>query len=171
MNKNKFYNTAEWAVEYALKSGASEAAANLSSVRSLNVTLVNEEIEKLQESNQNSLTLDLYCNNKYSSHSTNDLRKESLEKFIDEAVKMTNYLARDEARNLPDRKYYPGSDIMNMNLDIFDTSFDSLDFKDKFRLIREIYGSIKNKSDKIINVTSYYNDSSSRGIRIHSNGF
>jgi PmbA protein len=171
MNIKNFYNTAEWAVEYALKSGASQAAANLSSVRSLNITLVNEEIEKLQESNQNSLTLDLYCNNRYSSHSTNDLRKDSLEKFIDEAVKMTNYLAKDEARELPDRKYYPGSDIMSINLDISDSSFDSIEFKDKFRLMQEIYESIKNKSDKIINVTSYYNDSSSRGVRIHSNGF
>ncbi|MCX6163221.1 MAG: TldD/PmbA family protein [Ignavibacteriae bacterium] len=164
-------NTAEWAVEYALKSGASEAAANTSSVKSLNITLLNDGIEKLQESNQNSLNLDLYCNNKYSSHSTNDLREDSMKKFIEEAVKMTSYLAKDEARALPEKKFYPDAGVLGQNLDLNDASFASIDFKDKLGLIKKIYETIKGKSDRLINVTSFYNDSMSKGVRVHSNGF
>lgn len=164
-------NTAEWAVEYALKSGATEAASYLANVKSLNLTLLNEKIEKLQESNQNSLSLDLYCNNKYSSHSTNDLREDSLKKFIEEAVKMTNFLAKDDARMLPDKSLYPGKDALNKELELYDASYDSIDFKDKFSFALKLFNSIKGKSDKIINVTSYYNDSMANAYRVHSNGF
>ena len=50
---------AEWAVEYALKSGASEATANVNEVKSLEIILVNDGIEKLQESNQKSIGIEL----------------------------------------------------------------------------------------------------------------
>ena len=135
-------NTAEWAVEYALKSGATEAASYLANVKSLNLSLLNEKIEKLQESNQNSLTLEIYCNNRYSSHSTNDLRKDSLKKFIEEAVKMTNFLAKDDARMLPDKSLYPGRDMLNIELDLYDASYDSIDFKDKLSLAMQLFKSI-----------------------------
>ncbi len=171
MRNINFKDIAEWAVEYALKSGASEASAGMSGVKSLNITLVNDGIEKLQESNQNSLNIDLYCTNKYSTHSTSDIRKDALKKFIDEAVKMTNYLAKDEARTLPDKKYYPDASVFNQNLDMCDSSYNSIDFKHKLRLLQNFYDSIKGKSDKIINITSYYNDSLAKGIKIHSNGF
>ncbi|MCX6158310.1 MAG: TldD/PmbA family protein [Ignavibacteriae bacterium] len=162
---------AEWAVEYALKSGASEATANVNEVKSLEIILVNDGIEKLQESNQKSLGIELYCNNRYSSHSTNDMREDSLKRFIEEAVKMTNYLAKDEARSLPEKKLYPDKDILNRNLELNDSSFSSLDFKSKLGLLQNVYDTIKGKSDKVINVTSYYSDSLAKGVLVHSKGF
>lgn len=164
-------NIAEWAVEYALKSGASEVTASVNGDKSLEIVLVDDAIEKLQESNQKSLTINLYCNNRYSSHSTNDLREESMKKFIEEAVKMTNYLAKDEARSLPDRKYYPEKDLLSRDLELNDSTFNTVEFKNKLDLLKNVYGSIKGKSDKIINVTSYYYDSLSKGTLVHSNGF
>ena len=150
MNKN-LKNTAEWAVEYALKCGATEVTAGVSENKNLNIVLLNDGIEKLQESNQKSLNIDLYCSNRYSSHSTNDLREDSLKKFIEEAVKMTNYLAKDEARALPDRKYYPGKDLLSTNLELSDSGFGSVDFDSKIGLLQKMYKSINGKSDKIIN--------------------
>lgn len=164
-------NIAEWAVEYALKSGASEVTANVNGDKSLEIVLVDDTIEKLQESNQKSLTINLYCNNRYSSHSTNDLREESMKKFIEEAVKMTNYLAKDEARSLPDRKYYPDKNLLSRDLELNDSTFNTVEFENKLDLLKNVYGSIKGKSDKIINVTSYYYDSLSKGVLVHSNGF
>jgi PmbA protein len=164
-------NIAEWAVEYALKSGASEVTASVNGDKSLEIVLVDDAIEKLQESNQKSLTINLYCNNRYSSHSTNDLREESMKKFIEEAVKMTNYLAKDEARSLPDRKYYPDKNLLSRDLELNDSTFNTVEFKNKLDLLKNVYGSIKGKSDKIINVTSYYYDSLSKGVLVHSNGF
>ncbi|MFZ4592047.1 MAG: TldD/PmbA family protein [Ignavibacteria bacterium] len=164
-------NTAEWAVEYALKSGASEATANVSEEKSLEIILVDDGIEKLQESNQKSLSIDLYCNNRYSSHSTNDMREESMKKFIEEAVKMTNYLAKDEARSLPEKRYYPDKELLSRDMELNDSSFNTVEFKNKIELLQNVYSGIKGKSDKIINVTSYYSDSQSKGILVHSNGF
>lgn len=171
MNNKNLSNTAEWAVEYALKCGASEVTAGISENKSLNIVLLNDGIEKLQESNQKSLNIELYCSNRYSSHSTNDLREEPLKKFIEEAVKMTNYLAKDEARSLPEKKYYPKKDLLSMNLELSDTGFNSVDFQNKIGILQKMYESIKGKSDKIINVTSYYYDSVSKGVLVHSNGF
>ncbi len=171
MNNKNLVNTAEWAVEYALKCGATEVTAGVSENKNLNIVLLNDGIEKLQESNQKSLNIDLYCSNRYSSHSTNDLRENSLKKFIEEAVKMTNYLAKDEARSLPDRKYYPNKDLLSMDLELSDSGFSSVDFENKIGLLQKMYNSINGKSDKIINVTTYYYDSISKGVLIHSNGF
>jgi len=168
LSENKI---AEWAVEYALKSGASEVTASVYGEKSLEIILLNDGIEKLQESNQKSLNVDLYCNNRYSSHSTNDLREESMKKFIEEAVKMTKYLEKDEARILPEKKYYPDKSTLGINLELTDSSFSTVDFKDKFELLQKIYDSIKGKSDKVINITSYYYDSQSKESLVHSNGF
>jgi len=171
MRLEKLSNTAEWAVNYALRSGAAEAAGTAADIKSLNLSLVNEEIEKLQESNQNSLTLDLYCEHKYSSHTTNDLREESLKKFISEAVKMTNFLAADEARTLPDTSLYPGAAILSEYLDLNDSAFTSIDFNKKIASAEKIYKSVKGKSDRIINISAGYNDSVYKSVKVHSNGF
>lgn len=171
MSNTNLENAAEWAVEYALKSGASEVTAAVNENKSLEIVLLNDGIEKLQESNEKSLTIDLYCNNRYSSHNTNDLRTDSLKKFIEEAVKMTNYLAKDEARALPDKKYFPDKSTLSMNLDLSDSSFSSVDFGKKIGILQNMYESIRGKSDKIINVTTYYYDSISKGKLVHSNGF
>ena len=82
MGKVNKLELTEWAVDYAIKSGASEAAAKLIKQRDVEVEYRDGMLEKLKESTQNSLSLSIYQDNRYSGHSTNDLRKESLTRFI-----------------------------------------------------------------------------------------
>ena len=82
--------TAEWVMQQAQKRGASEVAVNISNQRQVEIEFRDKKLETLRESIQNSLSIDIYIDQKYSSHSTNDFRKAYLEHFIDEAVKSTD---------------------------------------------------------------------------------
>lgn len=94
---------AKWASDYAIKKGADQTAVNVSNSRNVEVAVRDGDIETLKETTENSLGLYIYLDHKYSGHFTNDLRKESVKKLIDEAVAATKYLSADEFRELPDR--------------------------------------------------------------------
>ena len=89
MNNKERIELAKWAVDYCLKSGADESGIAISNSRDIEIQYRDKKLEKLQESVQNSLNLEIYANHKYSSHSTSDLRKDELKKFI-ENVKRNN---------------------------------------------------------------------------------
>jgi PmbA protein len=80
-----------------------------------------QKLETIRESTENSLSLQIYRNNKYSGHSTNNLNKRQLETFISEAVEATQYLSPDEDRVLPDPSLYPTD--MSKNLKLVDPSY------------------------------------------------
>jgi len=116
MNRKERLELANWAVAQAKKSGANDAAVNIANQRDIEIEYRNRKLDKLKESTQNSLSLSVYANNRYSSHSTNDIKKETLSKFIDEAVAMTKYLTEDPYRTLPDPKYYAGRKDIDLQL-------------------------------------------------------
>ena len=82
MGTKKKLDLAGWAIKSTLKAGADEASASITNQRSVDIEFRDKKLEKLSESTQNSLTLQIYSDHRFSSHTTNDLRKESLEKFI-----------------------------------------------------------------------------------------
>ena len=75
---------ARWAVKRTKKSGAREAAVNVSESRNVTVKFRDGKLEELKESVQSSLSVKVYAKERYSAHSTNDLRKETLEGFLAE---------------------------------------------------------------------------------------
>jgi PmbA protein len=113
--------------------------------------------------------LQIYSDHRYSSHSTNDLRKETLKKFVSEAVAATKYLTEDEFRSLPNPKYYPkGKDV---DLQLLDSSYKNVESSERVKIAQEIEATAMEVSDKIISTTSGYSDTSHESIRVHSNGF
>lgn len=169
MNKNEKIDLINWAMKEALKNGADETAVYFSNSREVEVSYMDKKLEKLKESGKNSLSLDIYIGKKYSSHSTNDIRKESLAKFIEEAVASTKYLSPDEYRGLPDPKYYPQTAADD--LELFDPAQKILGTEERTRIAKELEESASKVSDKIISVTSSFYDSFSNSLQIHSNGF
>jgi len=169
MNNKERLDLAQWATEYALTSGADEASVSISNRREIEIEFRDKKLEKLKESTQNSLSLNIYAQNRYSGHSTNDLRKDSLSKFIDEAVASTKYLTKDEYRSLPDPKYYPKK--LEGDLKICDRSYDKIESANRVKMAAEIEAAAMAQSDQIISTTSGYSDVYSEGVRIHSNGF
>lgn len=169
MTKEEKYKLAEWAMDFALNNGAQETGVTISDSQSSSVEVREKKIDKLEQANQNGLTIRLFVDKKYSVHSTNRLKKDELMRFISEGIAGTRYLSEDEFRTLPDPSLYftgVGDDLKN-----FDDSFATLDPRKKidtaFSAEDEVYG----KDERIISVTANYYDGMEGRVMVTSNGF
>lgn len=169
MTSKESLELARWAVEQARKQGAKDVAADVFSNRSVEVEVRAGKLEKLQEAARHGLGLSVYADQRFSSHQTNDLRPDSLTRFIGEAVAMTRYLAQDPFRALPDPKYYAGREKRDLNL--VDAGQEKVDTAERVRRAKAIEASATAESGKIISVTASCRDSFSRSVKVHSNGF
>jgi PmbA protein len=169
MKRQERLDLAEWIKDLTLKQGADEVSVFLNNRREIEIEFRDKKLEKLKESVQNRLSLDVYTGNRFSGHSTNDLRRDTLRDFVAEAVAATKYLTKDEYRSLADPKFYPkgkGPDIK-----INDPDYGKIESADRVRMAADIEKSAMAKSDKIISTTAWYSDTHSEFVQIHSNGF
>ena len=169
MNKSESYELAGWVVARARKAGADDVAVNIARSRNIEIGCRERQVETLKESTQNSLSLSLYVGNRYSGHSTNDIRREGLESFVTEAVAMTKYLNEDPYRTLPDPKYYAGRESLDLHM--FDPAYDSLTSDERVAIARRIEDAALAESERIISCTSSFSDSFFETVKVHSNGF
>ncbi|RKX19661.1 MAG: TldD/PmbA family protein [Candidatus Zixiibacteriota bacterium] len=169
MNTKERLELAHWVVNTAKTAGVAETAVNIGNSRAVEIEYRDGQLDKVKESTQNSLNIDIYIDNKFSGHSTNDLRKESLSRFVNDAVAMTKYLTEDEFRKLPDPKYYKG--IKDIDLDLFDGEYDKIMADQRVKYASDLQNAVSSKSDKIITSTAGYYDNDSESIKVHSNGF
>ncbi|MFZ4856796.1 MAG: TldD/PmbA family protein [Desulfuromonadaceae bacterium] len=169
MNTYEKESLAAYVIDLAKKYGANEISIDLSEDREFGVQFSNGEIEQLNESQQSSLSVNLYCQHKFSSHSTNNLNIDALKGFIEKAVHATFFLTADKFRELPDSKYYPA--VYDIDLKLFDPTFDQVKIKDRIDLVKEIYETSRNVSDRIISVAAGYADTIYSNFKVHSNGF
>ncbi len=169
MKKSDRLELAGWVVKQARKLGATEVAVNIAKSREIEVDLRERKLDTLKESTQNSLNLDLLVDGRYSGHSTNDLRQESLSPFIEEAVAMTRYLSEDPHRRLPDPKYYEGQ--ARKKLKLFDASYDKLSSEKRVDMAREIEDAALAMGDQVITVSAGFQDNTFESTKVQSNGF
>ncbi len=169
MDTNEKYDLANLAVGHALKNGAGQVSATISETRSTDIEVRDQKTDSLKESNRSGLSISFYVDGKFSSHTTNRLKKEDLFRFIEEAIIATRYLAEDEFRTLPEPElYYKGS---GPDLNLYDQKLDSLDTKTKISMANQALNEAYKKDDRIISVTSGYSDSISNMVMVTSNGF
>ncbi|WP_289055595.1 TldD/PmbA family protein [Carboxylicivirga marina] len=168
MNNKERQELAMWAVEFAKKKGASEVAASISNSRSVEIEVREQKIETIKESTSNGLNLNIYRDHKYSGHSTNNLNKKDLEKFISEAVEATKFLTADEFRELPDPSLYPTD--LSKDLKLEDKSYANVTPEQRVNISKEIEQVARSKSDKIISATGGFSDDYSESVLVHSNG-
>ncbi len=169
MNKTESYELAGWVITQAKKAGTDEAAVGISHSRNIEISCRERKVETLKESTQNSLSLSIYSGNRYTSHSTNDLSRDSLGKFVSEAIAMTKYLSEDPFRSLPDPKYYQGRE--SRDLHIFDPTYENLTSDARIAMAREVEDAALAESDKIISTTASFSNSFYETVKVHSNGF
>lgn len=169
MKNTERLELARWVIATAQKLGADQAAVNVSSSREVDVEFRDRKMDTLKESKAQSLSLSVYAKDRYSNHRTNDLRKSSLEPFIEEAVGMTKYLGEDKYRTLPDPKYYEGRQDIDLNM--YDSSFGDISPDERVRIARAIEDSALTRSDEIISCTAGYSDGLYEYTKVHSNGF
>ena len=64
MNTQEKYNLADMVIAHALKSGAQQVSVSIDESRNNNIEIRDQQIDNLTESNRNSLTINLYVENK-----------------------------------------------------------------------------------------------------------
>ena len=155
-------------MKYALENGCKASRIRLYSGSNSSFEVRDMKIDNLQQASENTLIIQLFVNDRYGSISTNKLDKKELEKFIKNGIDSIRYLAEDKARTLPDPSlYYKG----NENLQLFDSTFDSLQPDDKVDLAMSVCDEMMNKDSRIISTNSSYNDRKGFQYLISSNGF
>ena len=170
MTKEEKYTLAKWAVNHAIENGAQQAKASIYDSQNSSVEVREEKIDKLEQSTQSGLSISLFVDKKYSSHSTNRLNnKEELKRFIEEAIAGTKFLAEDEYRTLPDPGLYFKEE--EKDLGTFDPDFLSLDPQEKINAAFNIEKEVLGKDERIISVTVSYYDGLSSSVMVTSNGF
>jgi len=169
MDTNEKYSLATMVIDHAMKGGAQQVSVRIDESRSNDIEIRDKQIDKLIESNRNSLTINLYVDKKFSSNSTNRLKKDDLFKFIDEAIAATRFLAADEFRMLPEPElYYKGG---GKDPGLLDNALGSVDPKIKIDLANQVLDEAYGKDERIISVSSYYSDSIENRLLVTSNGF
>ncbi|MBN2200820.1 TldD/PmbA family protein [bacterium] len=169
MNRKERTELAEWAAVHALKCGADQSDAVVSTGRETEIEVRGGKTDKLAESTRQMLGLTLYVKGRYSSQSTNDLRKRELMAFIREAVASTSVLSPDPHRMLPDPRFYPKGDPPKLMLR--DPKFETVDPAARIRLASAAEDAAMSRSSRIISTTASYSDSCWETSRCHSTGF
>ena len=103
--------------DLARQLGADEAAAGVQYSVYTDLTQRDGQIEKSQESRSLSVMMELLVDDRYSVHSTNDLRPEALQMFLQRAVDATRFLEPDPHRRLPDIDEMGCADVEALDLD------------------------------------------------------
>jgi PmbA protein len=163
------YNLVQWAIEFALKQGAQEAAAVISDSESYRIEIREQKIDRLEQASQQNLSVRLYVDHKFSEHTTNRLNKDSLKRFISEAVAATRFLSEDEFRTLPDPELcYKGG---GPKLNSVDKNYHSVDPQRKIDLAYAVEREVLGMDERIISASTSYADGVGGRILAASNGF
>lgn len=162
-------DTAQWAMEYALKQDCQSARVSLITAESNSFEYRNKQLDLLEQCAENKLYIELFINGKYGSFSTNRIERNELERFIIDGIESTDYLAPDTCRQLPDPNRYYKND--GKDLELFDPSLFNISTDTKLEWARQNIEEIYGSDDQIISIQSSYSDGASAEYMVASNGF
>lgn len=160
---------ARWSMEFALQNGCQAARISVITAKNNSFEYRDTQLDKLQQSSENKLYIEVFTDGRYGSFSTNRIEKSELEKFIKEGIISTKYLAEDKFRQLPDPHRYYKSD--GRDLDQYDASFEKIETEKKLAAAQQALAEIYGSDDRIISVSSSYDDGAGAEYMIASNGF
>lgn len=170
MITNSHKDIAQWAMETALKYGCSAARVSITIGYNNSLEYRNDQLDRLHQSSENKLYIELYVDGRYGSLSTNRLDKSELDRFIKESIASTRFLAMDESRQLPtsDRYYKSGKE---KELELFDSTFFDYTVDQKLDLVKSTVNEVYGTDERIISVVASYDDGCGAEYMIASNGF
>ncbi len=169
MNQN-MYDLCKWAIDTALKNGATDCRARMSRRRFVEIRYRDRKPEIVKEATTRGLNLNIYIGGKFSSQNTPDLRKDALEGFVKKAVENTRFIEDDPYRFLPDPKYYEGR--VDMDLQLSDPKHGDISADQRHNIAKTIEQvSLDKAGEKVISVEAGMNDSEWEEVILTSNGF
>lgn len=160
---------AQWAMDYALKNGCQASRVVIYNGSSSTFEVRDKQIDRLHQSSENSMAIQLFVDGRFGSYSTNRLDKKELERFIKEGITTTRYLAEDKARTLPDASLYYKGGLPDLQLK--DPKFDLVNPDEKLQLAMQACDEIMGKDDRIISANASFNSEEGYRYMVASNGF
>jgi PmbA protein len=166
----QMYDMCKWAIDSALKNGATDCRARMSRRRFVEIRYRDHKPEVVKEATTRGLNLNIYVGGRFSSQNTPDLRQTALEDFIKKAVENTRFIEDDPYRSLPDPSYYAGR--VEMDLQLTDPGHKNLTAEQRHDVAKTIEQvSLEKAGDKVISVEAGMNDSEWEEVIVTSNGF
>ena len=163
-------NIVEKALESAKKYGAQDAFVSMSKSVSVSASWRNKKVEKLTSKGSSSLSIDLYVDGRYSSHSTSDLRPDSIETFIKRGIDMTRILEPDEYRGLADPSTYEGRTTEDLKQ--YDPAIEKMTPDDLLAIARDLEDAAATHSEAPIqDISTGASCSRTEVYSVSSNGF
>lgn len=160
---------AQEAMDFAMKNGCDACRINISGGESTDLEVRDDTLDSLQLSTGLSMNISLYVNGRFSSISTNRLKKDEVQPFILNGIEATRMLEPDPFRVLePSESYYQG-DLPDLQMT--DDGFDAISIDDKIAATRQVLGEITGKDKRIITQSGYYEDMYTYNFYLISNGF
>jgi PmbA protein len=162
-------DVAEKALSLATGIGAQEAKVSISRASHVELDQREKRLEKSSESVTQGLTLTLMVDDRFSAHSTSDLRPEAIEGFVRRAVDATRVLEPD-----PDYRQLPFESMGKIpleELELFDPS-GLRNPGERGEIVSGLEEELDaGKPDNLISATSYLWESQTDSSVVFSNGF
>ncbi|MDH8702056.1 PmbA protein [Dysgonomonadaceae bacterium PH5-43] len=169
MISQEYKKLANWALDYALSNGCSQARVVVYSGVDNSFEYRDSQLDKLEQSSEAGMSICVYVDDRYSSFSTNRLDKEELKNFIKQGIESTHYLAIDKYRTLPPvERQYKGR---KEDLELYDKALEKISVDDKLRILKESVNEVYGKDKRLISVSAAYSDGTSESYMVDSNGF
>jgi PmbA protein len=161
---------AELACDRAKKKGAQGASASVSVKKKFKVMIRDGKQEELTSAESRRLSLSVYVDGRYGSHTTSVLTEKELASFIDDAIEMTRVLMPDKHRALPDPKYY--ADRSKADLKLFDAARDKLTIDARKQRAMALHDAARASAGKtVLSVGAGVGDSEILWVLRTTNGF
>jgi PmbA protein len=114
------------------KSGVDQGEVYLQRSEGLEISLRDQEVERLRQKDQGGFALRLIIDNRMAFVHSSDLREESLRRAVEQGVELARAAAPDESNVLPQ----PGEE--GPQVETFDQSIDDISFDRKLALLRDV---------------------------------
>jgi PmbA protein len=161
-------NQAVQAVDMARKAGADHAWATVSQSRNVEFEYRDGAIDKVKDTTSRSLGVQVYANDRYSTHQTTDLNPQRLGSFLEQAVAITRALEPDEYRRITPEELFadrPGDD-----LELVDATVTGLDREQRLAWC-EALDAAATGHERVISATARVYDGTVDSASASSNGF
>jgi PmbA protein len=157
-------------LKLAQELGVDEVSVGVSLGAYSELTRRDGRIEEAKESRSLSAAVELLVDDRYSTHSTSDLRPQSLRDFLKRAVAATTFLEKDPNRRHPARETLGQADV---ELDLVDPAFSDGDPEPRRRRAEGLEVAVQSvlADQAVRSVTAYAWDGRSRQVVAYSNGF
>jgi PmbA protein len=159
-------------VRDAKKLGAEEVSVSVSRSTEVSLTRRAGKLEQAQQATSLGLSLSLLVDDRFSGHSTSDLRPEAVRAFLERAIAATRVLEPEPERRQPPADLC-GRGSSEEALDLYDPSWKDLAADQRRRDAEALEATVDALPERkrIISATVYLGDSTNEGVRVMSNGF